>query len=148
MRYCSRCKMLHAGRPMFCPSCGRTWNYRLCERGHENSINHHANYCAVCGSPNLTEGMREVWWSKLLGLFHGRWRKIVLIGIGVFLLASFGNMSGQFFEFVVGIAVSVGVLGIAMWLVLAMIPNWVRRALRLMWRGIWGTNKSRGQNRA
>lgn len=53
MRYCTSCRRLSAGTPLFCIGCGRTFRVRLCPRLHQNS--RRAEVCAQCGSRDLTE---------------------------------------------------------------------------------------------
>lgn len=53
MRYCSHCKRLNTEHPPFCRYCGRSWNARLCPRGHPNPTD--ANFCGECGNTDLTE---------------------------------------------------------------------------------------------
>lgn len=53
MKYCPHCRRFNQGNPARCRFCGRTWSYRICNRGHINPPN--AIYCGECGSPDLTQ---------------------------------------------------------------------------------------------
>ena len=53
MKYCPTYKRWNQGNPVFCQYCGRTWNYKVCPRGHLNPYN--ARFCQECGSPDLSE---------------------------------------------------------------------------------------------
>jgi RNA polymerase subunit RPABC4/transcription elongation factor Spt4 len=53
MRFCPHCRRLNPGRPMICHYCGRTWQVRLCPRGHENPSD--SQFCGICGSADLSE---------------------------------------------------------------------------------------------
>src|SRR5262249_47309720 len=61
MRYCPNCKRLNFRRPVICMYCGRTWNVRLCPRGHVNRFD--ANFCGQCGNTELTDtsGPSPIW---------------------------------------------------------------------------------------
>ena len=52
MRYCSNCKKLTAGKTPYCNFCGRSYNVRLCPRGHKNP--RVAQACSECGSTELS----------------------------------------------------------------------------------------------
>lgn len=53
MRYCPHCERLSPGKPVICHYCGRSWQVRLCPRGHANPWD--ANFCGTCGNTDLTE---------------------------------------------------------------------------------------------
>lgn len=53
MKYCHGCRQWNLGQPPYCRFCGRTWNVRLCQSGHENPTS--AMFCGICGSARLTE---------------------------------------------------------------------------------------------
>jgi hypothetical protein len=64
MRRCSHCFHYSRGRPSYCPYCGRTYNVRLCPRGHANARN--AQFCADCGSDDLsTPAPSDTWLSAI-----------------------------------------------------------------------------------
>ena len=52
MRWCAQCRRYVGGQPRFCASCGRTFQVRLCPRGHASHRN--VAYCAECGSDDLS----------------------------------------------------------------------------------------------
>lgn len=52
MRRCTSCFRFHPGHPTFCSHCGRSFDTRICTRGHRNP--RHAEYCAECGSADLS----------------------------------------------------------------------------------------------
>jgi hypothetical protein len=52
MRRCTYCFRFHPGSPTYCSHCGRTFNVRICARGH---LNHRAvQFCSQCGSADLS----------------------------------------------------------------------------------------------
>jgi hypothetical protein len=52
MKRCRTCSHLTAGKPSFCPSCGGSYDRRVCSKGHANPRS--AIACGVCGSQDLS----------------------------------------------------------------------------------------------
>jgi hypothetical protein len=52
MKYCYQCGHVTAGEPAYCNSCGRSYNVKLCPRGHPNPRG--AEVCSQCGSRDLS----------------------------------------------------------------------------------------------
>src|SRR6266446_1817459 len=52
MRRCTSCFRFHPGRPTFCSYCGRSFDVRICSRGHRNPRG--VQFCAECGSADLS----------------------------------------------------------------------------------------------
>src|ERR1019366_9585818 len=52
MRRCTSCFRFHAGTPTFCSFCGRSFDVRICSRGHRNPRG--VQFCAECGSADLS----------------------------------------------------------------------------------------------
>ena len=52
MRRCTSCFRFHAGNPTFCSHCGRSFNVRICPRGHHNPRG--VTFCSECGSAELS----------------------------------------------------------------------------------------------
>ena len=52
MRRCTSCFRFHPGAPTFCSYCGRSFDVRICSRGHRNPRG--AQFCAECGSADLS----------------------------------------------------------------------------------------------
>lgn len=52
MRRCTYCFRFHPGDPVFCSHCGRSFNVRICSRGHRNPRG--VTFCSECGSPDLS----------------------------------------------------------------------------------------------
>jgi hypothetical protein len=52
MRRCTACFRFHPGTPTFCSYCGRSFDVRICARGHRNPRG--AQFCAECGSADLS----------------------------------------------------------------------------------------------
>ncbi len=71
MRYCFNCNHVTAGEPLFCNSCGRSYDVKLCPRLHLNPRNSEA--CSQCGSrefstpqPKVPIGLRFLTFSLTL----------------------------------------------------------------------------------
>jgi hypothetical protein len=52
MRRCTACFRFHPGTPTFCSYCGRSFDVRICPRGHRNLRG--VQFCAECGSADLS----------------------------------------------------------------------------------------------
>src|ERR1039457_6174686 len=52
MKYCYQCGRMTAGEPLFCSSCGRTFDVKLCPRLHANPRS--AEVGSQCGSRELS----------------------------------------------------------------------------------------------
>jgi hypothetical protein len=52
VKRCRTCAHVTAGDPTFCPSCGGSYDLRICSRGHSNSRS--ASACGECGARDLS----------------------------------------------------------------------------------------------
>src|SRR5262249_6931910 len=52
MRRCTSCFRFQPGRPTYCSHCGRSFDVRICARGHRNP--RQVQYCSECGSGDLS----------------------------------------------------------------------------------------------
>ena len=52
MRRCTACFRFQTGRPTYCSYCGRSFDVRICSRGHRNPRG--AQFCSECGSADLS----------------------------------------------------------------------------------------------
>ncbi len=52
MKRCTHCFRYSVGDPTYCNHCGRSFNVRICARGHINARG--ATFCAECGSGDLS----------------------------------------------------------------------------------------------
>jgi ribosomal protein L40E len=58
MKYCYNCGHITVGTPLYCNSCGRSFNVKLCPRGHANPRS--AEVCSQCGSRDLSRPQPRV----------------------------------------------------------------------------------------
>jgi RNA polymerase subunit RPABC4/transcription elongation factor Spt4 len=88
MKHCYHCGRITAGDPLFCNSCGRTFDRKLCPRLHPNPRS--AEICSRCGSrelsspqPKVSAGWQVLEWltRTVLGAF--------LVFLAVFLVYAF-----------------------------------------------------------
>ncbi len=62
MKYCFACGNITAGQPLFCNSCGRSYDVKLCPRRHVNPRT--AEACSQCGSRDLSMPQpKRPWWA-------------------------------------------------------------------------------------
>ena len=52
MKYCYQCGRITTGEPLYCNTCGRSYNVKLCPRGHANPRS--AEACSRCGNRDLS----------------------------------------------------------------------------------------------
>ena len=52
MRYCNSCQKVTSGDPAYCNYCGKSYDIKLCSRGHPNIRS--AEVCSTCGSRDLS----------------------------------------------------------------------------------------------
>ena len=52
MKRCTACFRYSLGQPTFCTHCGRSFNVKICSRGHVNPRG--VQFCAECGSGELS----------------------------------------------------------------------------------------------
>src|SRR5579863_9359147 len=65
MKYCFNCSRMTPGEPLFCNSCGRSYDVKLCPRHHMNPRT--AEACSQCGSRDLsTPQPRVPWWTPIV----------------------------------------------------------------------------------
>lgn len=58
MKHCFNCGRISAGDPLFCNTCGRSFDKKLCPRHHPNPRS--AEICSRCGSRELSTPQPKV----------------------------------------------------------------------------------------
>src|SRR5947209_18622743 len=81
MKYCYHCSRINPGDPLFCNTCGRSFDRKLCPRLHPNPRS--AEICARCGSRELSTPHAKVpvSWRIL------EWLARMFVGVALGLLA-------------------------------------------------------------
>src|SRR5205807_4031359 len=83
MKHCFNCGRISAGDPLFCNTCGRSFDKKLCPRHHPNPRS--AEICSRCGSRELSTPQPNV----SLGWKFLEWLMRMVIGALLLLLSVF-----------------------------------------------------------
>jgi uncharacterized protein (DUF2236 family) len=128
MKHCLNCGHITAGEPLFCQTCGRTYDHKLCPRLHANPRS--AEVCSRCGSRELSVPQPKVpfrW--RVLEWFLRVSIGISLLVLGVVLVFELiteilQTPSGQAGAFLFG-----SLIAVLAW-VWAKLPEWLRKFIR------------------
>src|SRR6267378_3273322 len=71
MKYCYACGHTTGGEPLFCNSCGRSYDVKLCPRLHVNP--RLAEACSQCGTRDLSTPQPKVALRWRVFAFLGQW---------------------------------------------------------------------------
>jgi uncharacterized membrane protein YvbJ len=124
MKFCYQCGRMTAGEPLFCSSCGRTYDVKLCPRLHANS--RHAEVCSQCGSRELStpQPRVSVWWKVLEFI-----AEIVFGVLLVYLTLSGAVALLKTPEFQTALFLFAILIGLLWWL-WSLVPEWFRKLVR------------------
>jgi hypothetical protein len=128
MRYCYECGHITAGEPLFCNSCGRSYDVKLCPRLHVNPRN--AECCSQCGSRELSTPQPKIPMSlRLLAL-------LARLGLGLLLFYATLSLIVALLRSpqVQQSLVACGFLLAALWFLWSKLPEWFREAIRSFWK--------------
>jgi hypothetical protein len=127
MKYCYNCNRITPGEPLFCSSCGRTYNHKICAHKHLNP--RHAMVCSQCGSREFSTPQPKVpWWAPALEFALASVPGLILVAASVAAIAAIVDALSRNPEFLFSLAVPVGLLGILWWMWLQL-PRWFREAI-------------------
>jgi hypothetical protein len=132
MKLCFSCGKVTTGIPSYCHYCGKTYDVKLCSRGHINSRS--ANVCSQCGSKELSTPQRKIPFLLrpflfLLSHLTGLLLLIALVVfIGFFVHKLFIDPNGLLPLMCLGM-----LLGLLL-LVWMMLPNFVRKPIRWLFK--------------
>ena len=131
MRYCHNCHKTTTGEPLFCHSCGGTYDAKLCPGRHINP--RWAVVCSQCGSRDLSSPAPPVpWWLKALLLTAS------LLPVLLLLLLLALAVVGIFHELLTNqtiqsqLVATIAVLVLLWWLFLQL-PHFVQNMFRSLW---------------
>ena len=134
MKYCYQCGKLTAGEPLYCGTCGRTYDVKLCPRQHANPRG--AEVCSKCGSRELSTPQPEVPIGlRLLALLVRLGLGLLLFYVSLSLLVALIG-SPQVQQLLIAFGLLLGVL----WGLWTQLPDWFREALREFVRSRSHTN--------
>jgi hypothetical protein len=128
MKFCYECGRITAGEPSYCNFCGRSYDVKLCNRGHVNP--RIAEVCSQCGSRELSTPQPKVsgWWRVLEFLVRvGAGVLFVLISLYAFLIAVQEVLRRP--EFQMGLF-ALGILIGLLWWMWSQLPEWFRKVVR------------------
>jgi hypothetical protein len=128
MKYCYHCGHITAGEPLFCNSCGRSYDLKFCPRLHPNP--RIAEVCSRCGSRVLSTPQPKVsaWW-RVLGFSL----QIILGACLVFLsITLFVQLiSKPHVQDAIVVGAPLGLL----WWVWSEFPDWLKKIARRLIKG-------------
>ncbi len=127
MRYCNQCHRITPGEPLFCNSCGRSYDFKLCPSRHPNPRS--AEICSQCGSRDLSTPHPRVplWLAPLVALLTALPGVLLLVFTVMFLLAFIHAMltSPQLqFQFLI-----LGLMLALLWYLYMHLPAFLRRLI-------------------
>ena len=128
LAYCYNCGKFTAGDPLFCGTCGRSYDVKLCPRLHRNPRG--AEVCSKCGSRDLSTPQPKIPMS---------WRLLALVvKLGVGLLLFYASLSllialvrTPAFQ---QLLVIFGFLLCGLWYLYSKLPDWLQNFLRSLWK--------------
>ena len=128
MKYCFQCGRMTAGEPLFCGTCGRTYDVKLCPRLHVNPRG--AEVCSKCGSRELSTPQPKIPMS---------WRLLaILIRVGSGLALFYASLciaiallrTPEFQKALLAIGLLLGCL----WYLWSKLPDWLQDVIRSLWK--------------
>jgi len=132
MKLCFSCRRVTPGTPSYCHYCGKTYNVRLCSRGHINPRS--ANVCSQCGSKELSTPQRKIPFLLkplifLLSHLVGIILLVSLVGfLGFFVYKLFIDPNGLLPLMCLGF-----LLGL-LFLIWMMLPGFIRKPIKWIFR--------------
>jgi hypothetical protein len=124
MKFCYQCGRMTAGEPLYCNSCGRSYDVKLCPRHHANPRS--AEVCSLCGSRELsTPQPRIPVGLKLLAI-------LLRLGLGLLLFYATLQLVIDLVSSpqVQRVLVALGLLLAVLWWLWSKLPDWFQDALR------------------
>jgi hypothetical protein len=117
-----------AGEPLFCATCGRTYDVKLCQRLHVNPRG--VEICSKCGSRELSTPQPKIPMSwRLLALLVRLGLGLVLFYLSLSLvIAVVSTREAQ--RFLLAIALILA----GLWWVFSKLPDWLQELLRSLWK--------------
>ena len=128
MRFCFQCGKMTAGEPLYCGTCGRTYDVKLCPRAHVNPRG--AEVCSKCGSRELSTPQPKIPMSlRLLAL-------LIRLGLGLLLFYASLSLVVDLLRTreVQQVLVVFGMLLSGLWWIWSKLPDWFQDAIRSFWQ--------------
>ena len=128
MKFCYSCGRSTGGRPLYCGSCGRSYDIKLCPSRHGNP--RWADTCSRCGSRNLSQPQRRipVLWRIVAVAVLAVSAVPLLVASFVLAITTWKYLAEREVPFA-GL-VALGVFLAALWAAWGTLPHAARRAIR------------------
>lgn len=127
MKYCYQCGKLTAGEALYCGTCGRTYDVKLCPRHHVNPRG--AEVCSQCGSRELSTPQPRIPMSlRLLALLSRLGLGLLLFYATLCLVIALVS-SPQIQRALVAFGMLLSIL----WWLWSKLPDWFQEAIRSFW---------------
>ncbi|MGD0904699.1 MAG: hypothetical protein ABR924_17320 [Terracidiphilus sp.] len=124
MKYCYQCGKMTAGEPLFCGTCGRSYDAKLCPRLHVNPRG--VEVCSKCGSRELSTPQPRIPMSlRLLALLARLGLGLLLFYVSLSLVIALVRTPEVQKAFV-----AFGVLLAALWWLWSKLPDWFQDVIR------------------
>jgi hypothetical protein len=127
MKFCYQCGKMTAGEPLYCGTCGRTYDVKLCPRSHVNPRG--AEVCSTCGSRELSTPQPQIPMSLRLMALLAR------LGIGLLLFYASLSLLIALIRTpeIQKDLVALGFLLACLWGLWSKLPDWFQEAIRSFW---------------
>jgi len=128
MKYCFQCGRMTAGEPLFCGTCGRTYDVKLCPRLHVNPRG--AEVCSKCGSRELSTPQPKIPMSwKLLAILVRLGSGLALFYASLCIVIALLR-TPEFQKALLAIGLLLGCL----WYLWSKLPDWLQDVIRSLWK--------------
>ena len=128
MKYCYQCGKMTAGEALFCGSCGRSYDVKLCPRLHMNPRG--AEVCSKCGSRELSTPQPKIPMSwRLLAIVARLGLGLVLFYLSLSLVIALVRSPE-----VERTLVALGLLLACLWWLWSKLPDWLQDLIRALWK--------------
>lgn len=145
MKFCTNCRKLTAGDPMFCSTCGSTYDVRLCPRQHPNPRS--AQVCSQCGSRDLsTAHPKKTLAGRVLIVFLQFLPGLLILSLTLLFFAALAVIVIRNEQWLLGRMMCLGIWLVFAWIVFLCLPQWLQRPLRAMGRSAGRALKGKPQS--
>ena len=132
MRYCHNCHRITGGEPLYCHSCGATYDAKLCPSRHLNP--RWATVCSQCGSRDLSTPAPRIpmWLAPVLfalSLLPGAVLVLVLLMLVVGVINAI--LTNQQIQSQLVVLIVIFAL---LWFAYIHIPHFIRDLFRSLWK--------------